>query len=300
MKKLYEDEDVHKDEDKFRDVYIKLPGNEEFETMLAESNGKIVNAHTLYFPADGNTTVILTPGGRGALEIYKEHEYPSGHLVPSSLIPHFQEQGINVILIHSGEYPLPWLINVVFAKIPGLVLNDRFNLSKDWLANHASFNLQRALHATHTISKEIRRSVDSCNGPVWLMGQCSSNYLMARHYHHFQQKSPVDGIIFSAVNSPLTQLGKYYKDYYTRCNFFKKHEPVTVPFHIIHHELDISSNTDIPTCQLILDQFKFTKETSLNVVSGGWNEGHPKFNFGHHGFRGIEKEVANLATNLMN
>jgi hypothetical protein len=298
--KLYHDENVPDDaSDEHREVYLKLPGNEDFETMLDKCGGKLINDHILHFPVNGTKTVILIAGGRGALEIRTDWDFPAGHLVPSSLVPHFQEQGYNVTLVHSGDYPLPWLINVLFSKIPGLVLNDRFQLPKVWMEKNATFNLKRALHAVHVISKELKRAVDMSDVPVWLMGQCSSNYIMSRYYHHFQDTSPIEGLIFSAVNSPPTQLGKYAKNYYDRCNFFRRDQRVTVPLHIIHHELDISDYTDIPTCQLILDQFEFV-QSSLNIVSGGYNEGHPKMNFGHHGFRGIEQEIAHLSIKLMN
>lgn len=294
--KIYDDKYVPDDAKLRRDVYINLPENEDFKDMLSKEGGTVVDDNILWFPSEGaQHTVVLIPGGRGTVELVVGEPYPTGHLSPSSFIPHFQKLNVNVALIHAGSRPLAWLTNQLYARAPWLALRGKKQpIGKVWLEER-SFDLIRAIESIHYLTKAIRKVIQFSEQPVTLVGTCNSNWIISQYYHTYHSKYPCHAMVFSAVNSPSTR----NKAFFERCNFFNEGAHISIPIHVIHHRDDISDNTGPCIAQTIIDQFTFDN-ARLTLIEGGRNEGHPKLSFGHHGFRDREYEYAKTISDWLN
>ncbi len=207
-------------------------------------------------PEKPRAAVILFAGGHGGLQIFPGGSFRWGEgnfLVRSRRL--FAEQGLAVVVIDapSDRQKPPYLSG--FRQTPAHVADVKAVIA--WLRREG-------------------------NWPVWLIGTSSGTYSAAHIATQSGEGGP-DGVVLTSTTLthdvirpvPALPLGK-----------------LRVPVLVVHHEQDLcrySAYADMPR---LMKKLGAAGKRTLLTFKGGRAEGDPCDAFSHHGYNGIEKEVA--------
>ena len=292
------------------------PNTNELLKLLDIEGGYKLSNSTMVFPSDrSEATVIMTPGGAGTVCMV-DAPNTRGHLYPTSLIRFLKSRNISTILVHTGsaKYTFPYIIGTILERLPWLTTHQTevttkefkksvlyvINLIRDkWCVQ----NYHELINGLKMYTQYINDAIDVYDQPVYLLGHCNSNFFLSHAYNRLRNPK-IEGLILSGINgnTPLSTSTKEIANrFHSKLNFFPKDKTLDVPVLILHHEGDVSDGT-CPENAIELHQQlseNASKSVELYLASGGINEGDPKLGYGYHGFRGIEKEIANIIADFI-
>jgi hypothetical protein len=227
-------------------------------------------------------TVIVFPGGSGRLYALNSASLPSGLVFPTNLL-HFWPDDVNLVVMdlrHGLDwnwynYNSPRLRNISDNKHNDILVQTKLT------AQPFNYKLLVAFRDIKSIIGYINETLG--NTKIWLTGHCTSSDLISRFYDFIDDKSIIDGMIFT---NPIWKHD--WKEKLDKMKYF--HTEVRVPLMAIQHRDDKNKSTASDIARKILVDSK-SPITEFTELSGGVDQGCGHFSMGYHGFREIEPQL---------
>lgn len=240
--------------------------------------------HTCFIKSrPGNRdTVIMFPGGSGRLYALNSASIPNGLVFPTNLLS-FWPDNINLVVMdlrHGLDwnwynYNSPRLKNISNDKHDNILVQTKMT------AQPFNYKLLVAFRDIKNIINHINVKLGSTK--VWLVGHCTSSDLISRFHDFIDDRSIIDGMIFT---NPIWK--RDWEEKLDKMKYF--HTTVSVPLMTIQHRDDKNKSTASAIAQKILVDSK-SSVTKFVELSGGIDQGCGHFSMGHHGFRNIEPQL---------
>lgn len=227
-------------------------------------------------------TVIVFPGGSGRLYALNSASIPNGLVFPTNLLA-FWPEDINLVVMdlrHGLDwnwynYSSPRLKNVSNDKHDNILVQTKMT------AQPFNYRLLVAFRDFKTIIGEINDLLGDTR--VWLVGHCTSSDLISRFHDFIDDRSIIDGIIFT---NPIWK--RDWEEKLDKMKYF--HTTVNVPLMTIQHRDDKNKSTASEIAKKILVD-SGSPDQEFVELSGGIDQGCGHFSMGHHGFRDIESQL---------
>jgi hypothetical protein len=250
------------------------------------------SSHTCFVKSrpENRHTVIVFPGGSGRLYALNSTSIPNGLVFPVNLLS-FWPDDINLVVMDL-RHGLDW--NWYNYNSPRLknINNDRHDSILTQIkmtAQPFNYRLLVAFKDIKTITNHVRDMLGDTK--IWLVGHCTSSDLISRFHDFIDDRSIIDGMIFT---NPIWK--RDWEEKLDKMKYF--HTTVNVPLMTIQHRDDKNKSTAAAIAQKILVDSN-SPSTKFVELSGGIDQGCGHFSMGHHGFREIETQLVSTISQFI-